>query len=52
METKICKVCGNEKTITDFRLSRVGKHVSVCNSCVTAKLRENKALKRSQMGGG
>ena len=52
METKICKECGEERPISDFKMTRNGNRASVCICCVTAKLRETKANKRAQMGGG
>ncbi|MBD5367217.1 MAG: hypothetical protein HDR82_09530 [Bacteroides sp.] len=52
MDTKICKECGEQRPINNFKLSRFGKRVDVCNSCVSAKRRENKANKRLEMGGG
>ena len=52
METKICKDCGEERPITDFKLTRWGSRTEVCNDCANAKRRENKANKRAQMGGG
>lgn len=51
METKICKECGEERPLSDFKMTRNGNRASVCICCVTAKLRETKANKRAQMGG-
>lgn len=52
METKVCRICGRELPLNEFPLSRCGNHASVCRECRTATLRENKAAKRAQMGGG
>lgn len=52
METKICKVCGRELPETDFPMGRGGIRAGVCKECRTAALRETKALKRNQIGGG
>ena len=51
METKICKACGEERPLSDFRKTRHGNRASVCNGCVAAKYRETKANK-AQNGGG
>lgn len=52
METKICKVCGRELPETDFPMGRYGIRIATCKVCRTAALRETKALKRNQIGGG
>ena len=52
METKICKACGRELPEADFPMGRGGIRVGVCKECRTAALRETKALKRNQIGGG
>lgn len=52
METRICKVCGDEYPISDFKFTRSGSRGDTCISCITAKIRETKAAKRAQMGGG
>ena len=41
-ETKVCRSCGRELPISNFKLSRWGGRVSVCTECATNKLRENK----------
>ena len=43
METKICKVCGRELPIENFKSTRSGSKVCTCTECATKKLRENKA---------
>ena len=44
-ETKICKRCGRELPISNFKTTRWGGRVSVCTECATNKLRENKRKK-------
>lgn len=51
METKICKECGEERPISDFKLTRWGTRTDVCRKCSAAKYRETKANK-AQIGGG
>lgn len=46
METKVCKRCGRELPVEKFKMSAYGKRVDVCTECSTAKLRENKLLKK------
>ena len=41
-ETKVCKCCGRELSISNFKATRWGGRVSVCTECATNKLRENK----------
>ena len=41
-ETKVCKCCGRELPVNNFKSSRWGGRVSVCTECATNKLRENK----------
>ena len=41
-ETKVCKCCGRELPISNFKPSRWGGRVNVCTECATNKLRENK----------
>lgn len=48
METKICKCCGRELPIENFKLGRNGQRVGVCTPCAVEKLRANKAAKRLQ----
>lgn len=52
METKICKVCGRELPETDFPMGRYGVRIGTCKECRANALRETKALKRNQIGGG
>lgn len=52
METKTCRICERELPETCFPMNRWGKRAGVCTECRTAAMRENKAQKRAQMGGG
>lgn len=52
METKICKACGRELPETDFPMGRYGVRIGTCKECRANALRETKALKRNQIGGG
>lgn len=44
-ETKVCRCCGRELPISNFKTTRWGGNVSVCTECATTKLRENKQKK-------
>lgn len=44
-ETKVCRCCGRELPISNFKTTRWGGKVSVCTECATTKLRENKQKK-------
>lgn len=52
METKVCKVCERELPESAFMRTRFGTLTNTCRDCRTVALRENKAAKRAQMGGG
>lgn len=52
METKTCRICERELPETCFPMNRWGKRAGVCTECRTAALRQTKAAKRAQMGGG
>lgn len=52
MSTKICKICGRELPETEFPLTKSGTRCTTCRECRTAALRQNKATKRAQIGGG
>lgn len=41
METKICKKCGNEFPVENFRMTHHGR-VGVCNGCEAAKREETR----------
>lgn len=51
METKLCKTCGRELPLTDFRITKGGGCAHMCNMCITEKRAEMR-YKRAQMGGG
>lgn len=44
-EFRICKDCGRELPIENFKKTRWGDRVSVCTECAVNKLRENKEKK-------
>lgn len=48
METKVCKCCGRELPIENFKMTRFGTRVGVCTECANAKMRDNKARKQQQ----
>lgn len=52
METKTCKVCERELPEVDFPMGRYGIRIGTCKECRTAALRQTKASRRTQMGGG
>lgn len=47
METKICKCCGRELPIDDFRVTKLGRR-NTCNECVSKKTAD--AKKRIKSG--
>lgn len=51
METKICKTCGRELPLSDFKKTRWGGYAGTCNECVKEKRAETR-YNRAQMGGG
>lgn len=50
METKTCKVCGHELPLAEYKTTRWGSRVDVCNACIAEK-RAQSRYERSQMGG-
>lgn len=44
--TRVCKECGRELPITNFKVTRNGTRVFVCNACVAEKYRINREAKR------
>lgn len=52
METKVCKACGRELPETNFPIRKGGIRISTCRECRSAAMRETKASRRAQMGGG
>ena len=47
-DTKVCKCCGQVKTLDHFKLTRWGTRVSVCTECATQKARDNKIRKQQE----
>ena len=46
METKICKVCGKELPISEFRKTPIRPDgLDTCNKCISRKRAENKERK-------
>lgn len=53
METKVCKVCGKELPITEFRKTPIRPDgLDTCNKCISRKRAENKERKEAFEGGG
>lgn len=52
METKVCKVCGKELPITEFRKTPICPNgVNTCNKCSARKRAENKERNEAFEGG-
>lgn len=52
METKVCKVCGKELPITEFRKTPICPNgVNTCHKCSARKRAENKERKEVFEGG-
>ena len=45
METKVCKCCGRELPIVEFRQTKIGR-VNTCNECITKHQIKAKADKK------
>lgn len=54
METKICRICGEEKPITDFPKHHQCKdgHNTLCKCCANARRKAYYAQKITPKGGG
>lgn len=52
MKTKVCKACGRELPEADFPMSKGGIRINTCRECRSAAMRETKANRRVQIGGG
>lgn len=48
METKVCKCCGRELSIENFKITRFGTRVNTCTECATTKMHDNKIRKQQQ----
>lgn len=51
METKICKKCGRELSLADYRMTRWGSYADTCNECIENKRAETR-YSHAQTGGG
>lgn len=52
METKICKVCGQELPLSEFKKTTFAPNgISTCNKCCANKAQETKANNRKGGGG-
>ena len=48
METKVCKVCGQELPLSEFRKSLlVPNGIATCKKCVNEKIKKTKLLKET-----
>ena len=49
METKVCKVCGQELPLSEFRKSPfTANGIATCNKCVTDKIKKTKLFNRTR----
>ena len=47
METKVCKVCGQELPLSEFRKSPfTANGIATCNKCINNKIKETKLFNR------
>lgn len=48
METKVCKVCGQELPLSEFRKSPFTPNgIATCNKCVSKKIKKTKLFKET-----
>lgn len=48
METKVCKVCGQELPLSEFRKSPFTTNgIATCNKCVNDKIKKTKLFKET-----
>lgn len=48
METKVCKVCGQELSLSEFRKSLlVPNGIATCKKCVNEKIKKTKLFKET-----
>lgn len=49
METKVCKVCGQELPLSEFRNSPFTVNgIATCNKCVSDKIKKTKLFNRTK----
>ena len=46
LETKVCKCCGRELPVTNFRVGKYGERVGICYDCVNIHREEKKEARR------
>lgn len=50
METKVCKVCGQELPLSEFRKSPFTTNgIATCNKCISDKIKKQNYLKKQQV---
>ena len=52
METKICKVCGQELPVSAFRMTRWGTPAQTCQECIEEKRAQSRYDNAQMRGGG
>ena len=52
METKICKDCGRELPLSDFRKTRSRAISGNCNECIKEKYAQTRYSHLEKLGGG
>ena len=49
METKVCKVCGQELPLSEFRKSPFATNgIATCNKCISDKIKKTKLFNRTK----
>lgn len=49
METKVCKVCGQELPLSEFRKSPFTTNgIATCNKCISDKIKKTKLFNRTE----
>lgn len=49
METKVCKECGRELPLEQFKKVRGGYHIGICRDCLNLIRKENKQKKLEEI---
>lgn len=50
METKVCKVCGQELPLSEFKKSPFTTNgIATCKKCVSEKIKKQNYLKKQQV---